>query len=131
MSSISSASATLGAAPTSGSHQANRQHHRQEFTQALSEQGVSSDKAAQIQKQIDDALKSARSSGGSRQQSQAAIESILKQNGFDPAKLRTSIKAQHQSQGGPAETHANDGDGDDQGGQTAQATAQGSIDVTA
>lgn len=122
MTSIGTSSPSLAAASVS-SQQTRRQHHRAEFTKALADQGVSSDKAADIQKQIDAALKSARASGGTRQSAQDTINQILKSNGVDPAKLQASIKAQRQG--------GNDGDTDDRAGQAAQSTTQGNIDVTA
>ncbi|MBI1189784.1 MAG: hypothetical protein GC200_03770 [Tepidisphaera sp.] len=130
MSSISGTSSSPIAA-ASGTQQNHRAHRRQEFTNALKSLGVDDKKAADIQKQIDDALKSARASGGasSRQAVKSTIDSILQKNGVDPQKLQDAIRAQHQGGG-----HTNDGDGDDHPTSAATPSASAaaaSVDLTA
>lgn len=130
MSSISGTSSSPIVAASS-TQQAHRGHRREEFTSALKSLGVDDNKASDLQKQIDEALKSARSSGGasSRQNFKSVVDSVLQKNGIDPQKLQQAIRAQHQSGG-----HANDGDGDDQPTQAATPSAPAaaaSVDLTA
>ena len=141
ISSINSGTAqALGSA--TGAQQAHH-HHRhgggKEVASALQSLGIDTTKAADIQKQIDAAVKAAQQNGASatsgsdpRAAIKDAIDGALKQNGIDPLKFEAAIRSQHKSHqqvANPGAT-APDSDGDNDQSPTTL-TSNGSIDTTA
>jgi hypothetical protein len=132
----------------SGSH---RRHHDSKqfdsaFAAAAEAVGVDQSKVGDLQKQIDKAVADAKqngSGGDSRQAVGQAVDSVLKDNGIDPAKFHDAMKAQFQkmrAQGGVsgaeqgrggAQGPDSDGDNDASPAPQAGTIGQGGLDTSA
>ena len=77
-------------------------HMKSDFEAAAKAAGVDSSKVPDLLSQIQDAIKSATTGADGtdpRAAVRTAVDGVLKQNGVDPAKFQSALKAQHTGKG--------------------------------
>jgi hypothetical protein len=131
MASISDSTTSASFAPAQGTERAHRshggKHAKQAFANAAKELGLSDQQTADLQTQIDDALKS--SGTKDPKQFKAIADKVLKKNGVDAEKFDQAIKAQFEQQRAArkGQRPVNDHDADD--GARSVKTPTGGIDT--